>query len=290
MKKRHIRKDCPRLHLQDQGRSSSARRQEKGKDKRCEKKNTFIAIVNIAKSETRQHVVEIYASTRSISKLAQKPSSGRIGVRFSRQSLERATFRESCPSLTITRTHHVVKDQQSEMRSEKSVQDTHSVQSLHRATQNERTLHTCPQNRLLQEVWSHEGNREKHGFTNQRNDVHRRPWCLITHDRILVSNLLRQARVHIKEVGASLSVHLEGCSPSPLLLGRSCNELGYSVCAWPAGGTHRLSIGKKVIDCGIENFVSVEVPDKKWYHPKKFHQPWVTESWREMWSTPYWNC
>ena len=80
------------------------------------------------------------------------------------------------------------------------------------------------------------------------------------------------------------------CSPSPLLLGRSCNELGYSVCAWPAGGTHRLSIGKKVIDCGIENFVSVEVPDKKWYHPKKFHQPWVTESWREMWSTPYWNC
>ena len=149
---------------------------------------------------------------------------------------------------------------------------THSVQSLHRATQNERTLHTCPQNRLLQKVCPDKRNREKHGFTNRRNDVHRRPWCLITHDRILVSNLLRQARVHIKEVGASLSVYLEEGSPSPLLLGRSCNVLGYSVCAWPAGGTHSLSIGKKVIDCG---FVSVEVPDKKWYHPKKSHQPWT---------------
>ena len=50
---------------------------------------------------------------------------------------------------------------------------THSVQAPHRATQNERTLHTCPRNRLLQEVWSHEGNREKHGVTNHRNDVHR---------------------------------------------------------------------------------------------------------------------
>ena len=125
MKKCHIRKDCPHPHLQEQGRSSSARRQEKGKDKRCEKENTFIAIVKKAKSETREHVVEIYSSTRSTPKLAQKPSSGRIGVRFSRQSLERSAFRESCPSLTVARTHHhVMKDQQSEMRSEKSVQDT----------------------------------------------------------------------------------------------------------------------------------------------------------------------
>ena len=146
---------------------------------------------------------------------------------------------------------------------------THSVQAPHRATQNERTLHTCPRNRLLQEVWSHEGNREKHGVTSQRNDVH---------------------RLQLEQTGKSQNVgawaYLEQDSPSPLLLGRSCNELGYSLCARPTRGTHRLSIGNKVIDCGIENFVSVEVPDKKWNHPKKSRQPWVTESWREMCTTP----
>ena len=63
-----------------------------------------------------------------------------------------------------------------------------------------------------------------------------------------------QAKVYIKEVGAYLLVHSVKDSLSVLLLGRLCNELGYSY-SWPTRETPRLSKGKKVIECSIENFV-----------------------------------
>ena len=131
MKTCQMRKDSPHVQLQEQGRSTSSRPKEKGKDKGCEKeRKTIFCYCEYCISETRLQVVDIYASTKSIPKVAQKSSSGRIGVRFSRQSLERATFRERCPSLTVARTHHhVMQDQQSEMRSEKSVQDTQRTSS-----------------------------------------------------------------------------------------------------------------------------------------------------------------
>ena len=51
-------------------------------------------------------------------------------------------------------------------------------------------------------------------------------------------------------------------SPSVLSLGRLCNELGYS-CSWPSGETRRLSKGKKVIGCNIENFDPVVAVTKQ---------------------------
>ena len=69
-----------------------------------------------------------------------------------------------------------------------------------------------------------------------------------------------QATVYIKELGASLWVHLVEDSPS-VLLGRLCNELGYSYW-WPSGETPRLSKSEKAIECSIENFVSVVAVSK----------------------------
>ena len=138
-----------------------------------------------------------------------------------------------------------MKDQQSEMRTEKSVQDT------------QRTIsHT----ELL---------KMKGPYTRaHKTDFCRR--CVPTNATVKSMASQNKETIYIVDRGASL--HMigfssptcsdrqestsrrlallcryiwRGASPSPLLLGRSCNELGYSVCAWPAAGTHRLSIGKK---------------------------------------------
>ena len=58
------------------------------------------------------------------------------------------------------------------------------------------------------------------------------------------------------ELGAYLWAHLVADSPSVLSLGGFCNELGCSY-SWPSGEAPRLSKGKKVIECSIENFVPV---------------------------------
>ena len=47
-----------------------------------------------------------------------------------------------------------------------------------------------------------------------------------------------------------------------LSLGQLCNETAYS-CLWPSGETPRLSKGKKVIGCSIENFVLVVAVTKQ---------------------------
>ena len=128
---------------------------------------------------------------------------------------------------------------------------THSVQAPHRATQNERTLHTCRRNRLLQEVWSHEGNREKHGVTNQRNDVHR-----------------LQLGQTGKSQNRSLGVFGGGFSVS-VIAGKTMQRAWLLSLCKADRRNSQIVHRKKVIDCGIENFVSVEgtiqkmVPSKK---------------------------
>ena len=71
-----------------------------------------------------------------------------------------------------------------------------------------------------------------------------------------------QAKVHIKERGAYLWIHLVKDSPSVLLMGRLCNELGCSY-SWPSEETPRLSKGKIVIECSIDNFVPVVAVTKQ---------------------------
>ena len=71
-----------------------------------------------------------------------------------------------------------------------------------------------------------------------------------------------QAKVYIKERGAYLWIHLVKDSPSVLLMGRLCNELGCSY-SWPSEETPRLSKGEKVIECSIDNFVPVTAVTKQ---------------------------
>ena len=44
-------------------------------------------------------------------------------------------------------------------------------------------------------------------------------------------------------------------------LGRLCNDLGYS-CSWHSG-TPKLTKGKRVLECGIENFVPMVAVTKQ---------------------------
>ena len=81
-----------------------------------------------------------------------------------------------------------------------------------------------------------------------------------TANGIVVSNT--HTKVYIKELGAYLWVHLVEDSPSVLPSGTLCNELGYSY-SWPSGETPRLSKGKKVIECSMENFVLVVAVTKQ---------------------------
>ena len=63
-----------------------------------------------------------------------------------------------------------------------------------------------------------------------------------------------QAKVYIRELCAFLCVFYVENSPSVLSSGISCSELGSSF-SWPSGGISKVSKGKKVIECSIENFV-----------------------------------
>ena len=65
-----------------------------------------------------------------------------------------------------------------------------------------------------------------------------------------------QAKVHIQEHDAWLWEDAVKDSPSELSSARLCNGLGYSY-SRPTEETPRLSEGKKVIECNIENFVSM---------------------------------
>ena len=72
-----------------------------------------------------------------------------------------------------------------------------------------------------------------------------------TADGYVVSTL--KAKVHNKELGIHLWVHLVEESPSALSQGRLCNELDSS-CSWPSGSTPKLT-GKRGFACDIEHFV-----------------------------------
>ena len=54
-----------------------------------------------------------------------------------------------------------------------------------------------------------------------------------------------------KEIGIHLWVNLVEDSTR---VGRHCSDLGYAF-SWPSGGTSKLVKGKRVIECGIDNFI-----------------------------------
>ena len=93
-----------------------------------------------------------------------------------------------------------------------------------------------------------------------------------TANGIVVSDT--EAKVYIKELGAYLGVHLVKDSPAVLSLGSLCDEHGCSY-SWLPGETPRLSRGKKVIECSIENFVpAVAVTQQNAVPPIKFSRQW----------------
>ena len=190
------------------------------------------------------------------------------------QRLVRAKFRDKFPSLNIiqnssenARHCNAPPYDQKVYRVEsvaRRVCKVYSTQTSQRALQDKRTQQWCPLSDTL-----------------KRKDVHSRQWRFVTHDQIIFLEKFQgkktirqsstnldiliasgvvvsdtQAKVYIKELGAYLWVHLVENLPSMLSMGRLCNEVGYS-CSWPSGETPRLSKGKKVIECGIENNVFV---------------------------------
>ena len=184
--------------------------------------------------------------------------------------------------------HQLTKGPQSGMRSNMSLQgikQTNSTRSSSSLKGHHSDVHN---NKLLQKLRPYKGEeyRDRLSDTFRRKSVQSRQWRFVTYDGAVFFESQRkktirqsrtildiqtasgvvvsdaQAKVYIKERGACLWVHLVKDSPSVLSLGRLCKELGCSY-SWPSEETPRLSKGKKVIECSIDNIVPVIAVTKK---------------------------
>ena len=158
-----MRKGCPFTHSQKKNRPTSPQRKEKGKAKGSDNRNVTVAIVNISNHrlrntsgkllqlETSQNthlkangsLVQVGQSkmhTKGILAIRRKLPSEQRSIRFSRQSSDRAEFRDKFLSLRVLQTSGRIgrssKGVQSEIRSKQSLQGT---QTPRRTLQNKDT-------------------------------------------------------------------------------------------------------------------------------------------------------
>ena len=120
---------------------------------------------------------------------------------------------------------------------------------------------------------------EWHGDISQWKDVNSRQWRFVDglsflnhqeRDFSTVHQILgisdRQCHCRLRHASEGLHQGIwrwsVGAVASVLSLVRLCNEFGYSY-SWPSGEPPRLSKGKNVIECSIENFVPVVAVTKQ---------------------------
>ena len=129
---------------------------------------------------------------KGILALRRNLPSGKTGIRFSRQSLDKSNIQRQ---ISVSERHpngwgktedhqmhhRTTKGLQSGMRS-KRVCNTWSIQTSQRALQDKRTPQWCPQKKLLQKLRTYKGEeyRDWLGDTFQRKGAHSRQWRFVT--------------------------------------------------------------------------------------------------------------
>ena len=234
-----------------------------GKAKHPDRGKASVAIVHIAKHHSRitsgmPSQFETSRNTRAIHNaherhltLRRKVPSEKISIILSRQSLERAKFRDKCPSLKVIQTgsknarHFNAPPCESTEWNVK--QEEFARQKAHKLQEAlfkiKSTLQRCPQNKLLFKLRPCKG-KEHH---DSLSDTFQRRDCLWL------------------------------CG-----LRHASNELGCSYW-WPSGETSRNAASKTWSPW-------LQLPNRRLYHPLSCRQLQETLSEKKKWRTPCWLC
>ena len=216
-------------------------------------------------------------------------------IKFSYQRLERATFRDKFPSLSVIQTGskigrspNVPCNQRSiEWNEEQQEFARHkSIQTSHRALQSKRTVQRCPQSKLLKKLGPIKGEeyRDRLGDTFERKSAHSRQWRFVTHDGIIFSASQREEEAYstVKQ-NSGFSDHQWHC-------GLRHTSEGLHRGAW------RLSMDTFRQCYHWEDYAMNLVilirdrQERRQYHPLNSRQPRESLSENKQWRTPRWIC
>ena len=182
-----------------------------------------------------EHLRRSRTLVKGILALKRKLPSEQGRIKFSHQSLERARFRDTFPSLSVIQTGS--KNGRSpdappydprcaEWNDEQEEFAWQRAYKLHKELfKTERTLQRCPQNKLLQQLCPY----KTIGLSSTILDIQIADGCVVSDT---------QGKVYIKELDAYLWIHLAKDSSSVLSLGKLCHELGDSY-SWPTRNPHK---------------------------------------------------
>ena len=204
------------------------------------------------------------------------PMFGKIGVQRKMSIFERHPNRKQKREKCQTH-HHVIKDVPREMRSERSVQDTQRTSSTQSCSKWKDPAHMPTKQTSVEgmsrqtqpwRAWLYKPKKRRTSSTV----VPRYTWSDSRHQlgQTSKSQYTGGWRFSVGKFGAGFSVSVIAVKTMQRV--------------W------LLSWVKQWLIVASKTSSPWKSRDKERYHPKKSHQPWVTESWREIWSTPWWKC